>query len=111
MAKKHYDEVNVIRALDRKSGISINYGTRSILVDKEATDVGNGSWGKIDYLCNYCGYTYLMVSKLPRKGKPLSVEIEENNANEIVGGKTLRKAKINMANMTKNVMKKIALKR
>ena len=26
-------------------------------------EVGNGSWGKIDYLCHYCGYHWMYSSK------------------------------------------------
>ena len=26
-------------------------------------DLGNGSWGKIDFLVNHCGYTLIRTSK------------------------------------------------
>lgn len=57
---KGYDEVSVIRVLNRNSAIKVN--GKVIEIAKNATTVGNGTLGKIDYLCNYCGYTRLFGS-------------------------------------------------
>lgn len=46
--KKNYDEVSVLRVLERNPGITIV--SRKIIVNNELGTVGNGSWGKIDYL-------------------------------------------------------------
>lgn len=57
---KGYDEVSVVRVLNRNSAIKVN--GKVIEIAKNATTVGNGTLGKIDYLCNYCGYTRLFGS-------------------------------------------------
>lgn len=54
---KSYDEVSVVRVLNRNSAIKVN--SKVIEIAKNATTIGNGTLGKIDYLCNYCGYTRL----------------------------------------------------
>lgn len=67
MARKHQlDEV--LRSLGKKQDCKINGS--SILVlngkgkkHKKNHDLGNGSWGRIDYLVNYCGYTKYFVSE------------------------------------------------
>lgn len=68
--RKLHNEDEVIRSLSKKSDIRIDSESKIIKVlskldkdgnpNKEAkNDLGNGSWGKIDFLRNYCGY-YLM---------------------------------------------------
>lgn len=78
MARKHsLDEV--LRTLSKKADCRINTTTRTVYVltdlvwsktlRKEVInpakkfDLGNGSWGKIDYLRNYCGYTVCKVGE------------------------------------------------
>ena len=59
-----YDEASVIRSLSKNPNINITrnfVGKGVIEVKRGATTVGNGSWGKIDFLCNYCGYIYVFV--------------------------------------------------
>ena len=67
MSKKTYDEVSVIRSLSKNSDIRINNTT--IEVVSNSTKVGNGSWGKIDYLCKVCHYSYYFVTKLSGKAR------------------------------------------
>lgn len=52
-----YDVQKAIKALELK-GLTINQGQKSIdlATVKNGEIVGNGTWGKIDYMCNYCGY-------------------------------------------------------
>ena len=57
MVKKH-DEGSVIRLLGRLQGVTIYPGTKTIKIKTNAT-IGIHSWGKIDYLTNYCGYTVI----------------------------------------------------
>lgn len=66
MARKHnLDEV--LKSLKRKNDIeSINTDTRVIFIygpesRKHNGDLGNGSWGKIDYLCKYHRYITINV--------------------------------------------------
>ena len=64
MRKEKYDEATVIRSLSKNPNINITrnfVGKGVIEIKRGATTVGNGSWGKIDFLCNYCGYIYLFV--------------------------------------------------
>ena len=64
MKKEKYDEASVIRSLSKNPNIRITrnfVGKGVVEVKRGATTVGNGSWGKIDFLCNYCGYVYVFV--------------------------------------------------
>lgn len=111
MSNKHYDEVSVVRALSRKSSIRITTdgGYNYIQILKGATDVGNGSWGKIDYLTHVHGYIPVRVTTF------VGVQNRSNSNNEdnhsIVDTKTAkREKKLNMATMAKNAMKRVKSK-
>jgi hypothetical protein len=73
MARKHkMDEV--LSSLSRKHDIRIdvNVKTVEVLTGKSSdspsnNDLGNKSWGKIDYLRNYCGYTLIFVDRFNKK--------------------------------------------
>lgn len=72
MARKNKHQVDeVLRSLSRKHDCKVI--GRSIYIlngksrSKPATnDLGNGSWGKIDFLVNYCGYTQYRVNEFPK---------------------------------------------
>ena len=57
MVKKNYDEASVLRSISNRVGI--NYASRIITVDINNPKIGNGTWGKIDYLCHYCGWMWM----------------------------------------------------
>ena len=57
MAKKNYDEASVLRSISNRVGI--NYANRILTVDLNNPKIGNGTWGKIDYLCHYCGWMWM----------------------------------------------------
>lgn len=61
--KKTYDEVSVIAKLGKKRSVRVDRAQKVIYVERDNSEVGNGSWGKIDYLVHYCGYTQLWVAK------------------------------------------------
>lgn len=105
MAKKiAYDETSVIRSLSKKSSIQVNPVNMTIEVIKNSTDVGNGSWGKIDYLRKVHGYVVVFTTKLSKKATPKKTSDDEDNS---VNSKTAkREAKFNMAAMAKNAMRK-----
>lgn len=108
MSKKHYDEVSVIRSIERKPSVKVDSQIKVVQIVKNATDVGIGSWGKIDYLCSVHGYRYIFVQSLSGKRA-----IKKNENDEIKQGSnktTKREAKLNMAKMAKNAMKKISKK-
>lgn len=67
MGRKHnLDEV--IRSLSKKRDIQIDTRKKvlEILNPGKNQDLGNKSWGKIDYLVNYAGYIKLFVSEFSR---------------------------------------------
>lgn len=108
MSKKHYDEVSVIRAISRKQSIAVDSQIKVIQVIKDAADVGIGTWGKIDYLCSIHNYRYIFVTNLfGRKN------IKRSSDDELKVGSnktTKREAKLNMAKMTKDAMKRVSHK-
>lgn len=57
---KNYDEIGVVRSFKKVNHIKVNIVTKTISINKNA-NIGNGTSGKIDYLCNYCGYTKTYV--------------------------------------------------
>lgn len=108
MSKKYYDEVSVMRAISRKASVSVDSQVKVIQVIKDAIDVGIGTWGKIDYLCNHCSYRYIFVTHLSNK----NISKFKNNEEIKVGSNktTKREAKLNMAKMSKEAMKKVTRK-
>ena len=106
--KRKYDEASVVRALNKKQYIKVNTVNGVVEVQKNATDVGNGSWGKIDYLCHYCGYIYVFVTSVSKKNVRQTSETENT---DVINKKVAkRESKLNMAAMTKNAMKKVIRK-
>lgn len=103
MAKKHYDEVSVVRSLSRKSSIQIISSRKEIEIKKGATDVGNGSWGKIDYLCHVHGYHVFFTKSVAK-----SSTIDDGDGQNYREAKKSRK--LNMAAMAKNAMKRVKTK-
>lgn len=111
MAKNHYDEASCVRSLSRKSSVRFTQieTDKYIQVLKSHTDVGNGSWGKIDYLCKVHNYRCAIVSEFAGAKKASSVISEDNN-NELDSKAIKRERKFNMASMTKSAMKKVRTK-
>lgn len=105
MAKRHYDEATCIRLLSKKSEIHIDTRGKFINVVKEPQNIGIRSWGKIDYLCHYCGYRWgFTLASRPTKvsKRQASDDDVENNT------KSIRKSnKLDMAGMAKAAMKKV----
>ena len=97
---KNYDEASCLKSLRRKK--SINIQSNRIMIEADNCEVGNGSWGKIDYLCNYCGYIWFFVTsakgKSPKKKNTDSYDTEldnvpQNNKNEFSVSKLIKKFK------------------
>lgn len=68
MGKKHnLDEV--VRSLANKRDVRVDtkLNVVEILHPAQYQDLGNGSWGKIDYLVNHCRFTKLFVSEFSVK--------------------------------------------
>ena len=102
MSKSRYDEGKVLRQLDRKS-VRIDYALKVIEVAKEANDIGIHSWGKLDFLQNYCGWKVITVDMteiMEAKKAERKREIEERKAK-----------KLSMVGMVKNAIKKPKMKK
>lgn len=68
---KNYDEATCVKELNKKASCEIVGSVINVLIG--ATDLGNGSWGKIDFLRRYCGYLQIFVKKLPKLTKKTRV--------------------------------------
>ena len=112
MKHKSYDEVSVVRTLYRKSSIRITTNGRQNLIEilKDAIDVGNGSWGKIDFLIKCCGYICLSVDKLQSKASRMLNTKEDGDNTSITSKAAKRERKLNMATMAKTAMKRVKTK-
>lgn len=84
MRKKTYDEVSVIKALNRKRDVKVSQYDKRIEVTIDTTECGNGTWGKIDYLVHYCGYVQLWV-----KAKAINV----TKVDKVVSAKATKRQK------------------
>lgn len=64
--KNKYQVDEVIRILSKKNDVKLDLNNKvvQILKGKKAkNDLGNGSFGKIDFLCNYNSFTQLYVNE------------------------------------------------
>ena len=68
MARKHTKD-EVLHSLKRKSDVLINNNSSVIQVLRPAkhNDLGNNSWGKIDYLKNVWGFQQQFVKTFDNK--------------------------------------------
>ena len=71
--KQRYTEDEVLRHLSIKRDVSINPHTRTIQVlngkskkSPKVNDLGNGSWGKIDFLRKYRYYHLIFVDEFTK---------------------------------------------
>jgi hypothetical protein len=106
--KKVYDEVNVIHSLSKKASVYVNTVEKRIDIVKNNTELGNGSWGKIDYLTHVHGYVPVFVSNISAR-KSIK-KVIDNDTDNTRSKSSKREAKLNMAAMTKAAMKKVKTK-
>lgn len=100
MAKKPYDETSVIKSLLKKrNSIKIDSVNKTVKVNSDHNEVGNKSWGKIDYLRKIHGYIVGFYSN-----QKVVIE-EENDSSSITNKSKKRKNKFDMVNMTKTAMR------
>ena len=70
--KQKYSEDEVVESFRKKQDIKI-MGNEILLLNghdvkhPKKHDLGNNSWGKIDFLCNYKGYRKVYVSQFPKQ--------------------------------------------
>lgn len=65
--KLKYSEDGVLKSLRKKNDVKVNPTSKTIEVLKndaknKHNDLGNGSWGKIDFLTKNCGYKQFYVT-------------------------------------------------
>lgn len=84
--KKLHDEAKALASVSKKC--QINYGDKTIGVNTSTGLVGNGTWGKIDYLCKYCGWHWHHISDVvaaKQSDKPTkkrkSTNVDDNSKN------------------------------
>lgn len=108
MKKRNYDEASVVRSLSKKNSIYVDTVNHVVEVMKDSTDVGNGSWGKIDYLCKIHKYIVCFTAKLIKK----PFINKDFNDDEIKTNSKVskREAKLNMAAMIKSTMRRVKTK-
>lgn len=100
MGKKH-DEAKDLRLLSRKC--QINYYDKTIRASKN-TIIGNNSWGRIDFLVNYCGWRFIFdneatvpVTYIDRDGNPINKKKQkkEDKAPKLTNKKRKNGQKVN----------------
>lgn len=104
---RKYDEASVVRILKKNKGVRVN-SNNVIEVLTTSPAVGIGTWGKIDYLVNYCGYfvtfsNNVLYTNGNKEDKDDSAEKENTKA-------VKRAAKLNMAAMAKASMRRVKSK-
>lgn len=104
---RKYDEASVVRILKKNKGVRVN-SNNVIEVLTTSPAVGIGTWGKIDYLVNYCGYVVTFSNNVlytngNKEYKDDSAEKENTKA-------VKRAAKLNMAAMAKASMRRVKSK-
>ena len=104
MKKKNYDEAKVVRIISKKRDIRADGIKKTIEVVKDSTEVGNGSWGKIDYLCGVHGYVVLFVNALNKA----SIAFKDDEQEVVT--RHSKRDKFSMAAMSKAAMKRVKAK-
>lgn len=104
MKNKNYDEVSVVKSITKKADVSVDYVNKIIQVKEDSNEVGNGTWGKIDYLCHYCGYIYVRPKTINTR-KIINREFGDDNDRK-TSKKERKQLKLDMVKSTKKLMKK-----
>lgn len=90
-----YDEVGVINVLKKMSGISIDTKLKVICI-ANGISFGNSTNGKLDFLCNYCGYKKIYKANVaPRKGEKKDDADDSADVNIKHKPKNILAAKVN----------------
>lgn len=105
MKRKNYDEASVIRSITKKADVYVDRVNKVVQVKKDSNEVGNGTWGKIDYLCHYCGYIYVLMLKINNNKKIINREFG-NDDNRKISKRERKQLKLDMVKSTKKIMKK-----
>ena len=98
-----YDEVVVVKELDRNPAVTFNGKTISVV--KNTSLIGNSFWGRIDFLTKYCGYTLVQVDLDEQRAAKIA-EQEAKKAAKAAAKAERRKGKVDLigavrSNLTK----------
>lgn len=63
---KNHDENKDLRLVSRIA--KIDYANKTIQAPKSAI-IGNNTWGRIDFLCHYCGWTFIWNNSVHVSGR------------------------------------------
>lgn len=74
MSKKH-DESKDIRLVSRIA--KIDYSNKTIQAPKSAI-IGNKTWGRIDYLTHYCGWTFIWNNEVRVSGRNMRSDNDDS---------------------------------
>ena len=101
MSKAAYNEFSVVKIISRNRDIKVNTHEKTIQIVANSTNIGNGTYGKIDYLTKVHGYVVIKVNAINKNAKHLVITEEEPN---YIPNK---RNKINLSNMVKHYIKKV----
>lgn len=99
MVNKNYNELDVARILNKNKDISVDTHNKTINYPLGSTNIGNSSYGKIDYLIKVHGYVVSHTNKT-------KINTKKYNDDETEIVKHTKREKLNMVNMVKNTMKR-----
>lgn len=92
-----YDEVNVVKILNENPDIRVS--NKVVEIKKDATNIGNSTHGKIDYLINYCGYEIAYVNNIGKQKVAKATKIDRKKeferSKKLAKEQTLHKTKHN----------------
>lgn len=78
-----YDEASALTALGKK-GVKVNLmnvGHPILGIPMDSTNFGIGSWGKVDFLCHYCGYSWTYVKGTGKVSTNLNKDVDKVRKN------------------------------
>lgn len=109
---KNYDEGSIVRVLTKNPAIDITYSKNMNVVSivKGATTIGNGTWGKIDFLIKHCDYTLALVDANANRAAKLA-EAEAKRAAKRAAIAEKRKGKVDLISSVKANLSKVKLGR
>lgn len=107
-----YDEGTVVRELTKNPAVSINSvgKNKSISIVKGTNLIGNGYWGRIDFLTKYCGYTFSYIDVDEQRATKLA-EVEAKRVAKKAAIAEKRKGKVDLISSVKANLSKVKLGR
>lgn len=105
---KNYDEGTVVRMLTKNPAIDITYSKdmNVVSVVRNATTVGNGTWGKIDFLIKHCGYMLSFVDANANRAAKLA-EVEARRVAKRAAIAEKRANKVDIVSSVKHNLSKV----